>query len=132
MAFDDDVEIHWLSIVNSFVLVLLLTAFLAFILLRVLKNDFARYLDVDEEDVDGSLEESGWKLIRGDVFRPPSYPMLFSSCIGTGVQLLVIFCSIVLLAVVGMFYHGNRGTLYTVGIILYALTACMFLLYRFQ
>ena len=31
-------EIHWLSIINSFVLVLLLTAFLAIILMRVLKN----------------------------------------------------------------------------------------------
>jgi len=35
---DQAVEIHWLSIVNSFVLVLLLTAFLAIVLLRVLKK----------------------------------------------------------------------------------------------
>ena len=41
-------EIHWLSIINSFVLVLLLTAFLAIILMRILKNDFSRYMDVDE------------------------------------------------------------------------------------
>ena len=41
-------EIHWLSIFNSFVLVLLLTAFLTIILMRILKNDFSRYMDVDE------------------------------------------------------------------------------------
>lgn len=41
-------EIHWLSIINSFVLVLLLTAFLAVILMRVLKNDFSRYMEMDE------------------------------------------------------------------------------------
>jgi hypothetical protein len=35
-------EIHWLSIINSLVLVLLLTAFLTIILMRVLKNDFTR------------------------------------------------------------------------------------------
>ena len=46
-------EIHWLSIINSFVLVLLLTAFLMIIMLRVLKNDFARYMDLDDE----ALEE---------------------------------------------------------------------------
>lgn len=46
-------EIHWLSIINSFVLVLLLTAFLLIIMLRVLKNDFARYMDLDDE----ALEE---------------------------------------------------------------------------
>lgn len=36
-------EIHWLSIINILVLVLLLTAFLAVILMRVVKNDFTRY-----------------------------------------------------------------------------------------
>ena len=44
-------EIHWLSIINSFVLVLLLTAFLTIILMRVLKNDFTRYMDVEEDDL---------------------------------------------------------------------------------
>jgi hypothetical protein len=41
-------EIHWLSVINSFVLVLLLTAFLAIILMRILKKDFSRYMEVDE------------------------------------------------------------------------------------
>jgi hypothetical protein len=42
-------EIHWLSIINSFVLVLLLTAFLTIILLRILKNDFSRYMELEDE-----------------------------------------------------------------------------------
>ena len=46
-------EIHWLSIINSFVLVLLLTALLRIILMRVLKNDFSRYMELDDE----ALEE---------------------------------------------------------------------------
>lgn len=62
-------QIHWLSIINSFVLVLLLTAFLAVILMRVLKNDFSRYMEMDEDDI--VEEEGGWKLIHGDVFRFP-------------------------------------------------------------
>ena len=45
-------EIHWLSIINSFVLVLLLTAFLTIILMRVLKNDFSRYMDLDDENME--------------------------------------------------------------------------------
>jgi hypothetical protein len=45
-----ELEIHWLSIINSFVLVILLTGFLAIILLRILKSDFARYAKDDEED----------------------------------------------------------------------------------
>jgi len=64
----DSLEIHWLSIINSFVLVLLLTTFLAIILIRILKNDLSKYMDLDEE-VGGEEEETGWKLIHGDVFR---------------------------------------------------------------
>ena len=45
-------EIHWLSIINSFVLVLLLTAFLTIILLRVLKNDFSRYMELDDDTLE--------------------------------------------------------------------------------
>jgi hypothetical protein len=59
-------EIHWLSIINSFVLVLLLTAFLTIILLRVLKNDFSRYMELDddameEEEVSDFLFAAAWK-----------------------------------------------------------------------
>jgi len=38
----DRLEIHWLSIINILILVVLLTAFLAMILLRIVKNDFSR------------------------------------------------------------------------------------------
>lgn len=44
----DCVQIHWFSIINSCVTVLLLTGFLATILLRVLKNDFIKFMR-DEE-----------------------------------------------------------------------------------
>ena len=41
-------QIHWFSIINSCVTVLLLTGFLATILMRVLKNDFVKYTRDDE------------------------------------------------------------------------------------
>lgn len=36
-------EIHWLSIINSIVLAFLLVSFVAVILMRIVKKDFARY-----------------------------------------------------------------------------------------
>lgn len=36
---------------------------------------------------DETLEETGWKLVHGDVFRPPRFPMLLVSCVGSGIQL---------------------------------------------
>jgi hypothetical protein len=36
---------------------------------------------------DETLEETGWKLVHGDVFRPPRFPMLLVSLVGSGIQL---------------------------------------------
>ena len=44
--FPRTLEIHWLSIINSAVLVLLLTGFVVLILARMLNKDFARYSKV--------------------------------------------------------------------------------------
>ena len=41
--FPHELEIHWLSILNSFVLVVLLSGFVVVILLRILKSDLIRY-----------------------------------------------------------------------------------------
>ena len=46
-----------------------------------------------DEGNDETLEESGWKLVHGDVFRPPKYPKLFAAIIGSGIQ---IFCMAVI------------------------------------
>jgi len=32
-------------------------------------------------------EEFGWKLVHGDVFRPPRYGMLLSLFLGSGIQI---------------------------------------------
>ncbi|XP_066396442.1 transmembrane 9 superfamily member 2-like [Miscanthus floridulus] len=114
-------EVHWFSIINSCVTVLLLTGFLATILMRVLKNDFVKYAH-DEEAADDQ-EESGWKYIHGDVFRFPKNKSLFSAALGTGTQLFVLTTFIFLLALVGVFYPYNRGALFTALVVIYALTS---------
>ncbi len=47
-------QIHWFSIINSFVTVLLLTGFLATILMRVLKADFVKYSRDDGRVAEGA------------------------------------------------------------------------------
>ena len=99
-------EIHWLSIINSFVLVMLLTAFLTIILMRILKKDFSRYMDVDEEEL--TEEESGWKMIHGDVFRCPPFLNLFTAFIGTGAQIFSTVFLLLLAVLLGMFKATKR------------------------
>jgi len=114
-------EIHWFSIINSCITVLLLTGFLATILMRVLKNDFVKYTREEEEE----QEESGWKNIHGDVFRFPPSKTLFCAFVGSGTQLFFLTLAIFSLACIGVFYPYSRGAMYTAMIVLYALTACI-------
>lgn len=39
---------------------------------------------------DETLEETGWKLVHGDVFRPPHRPKLLAAFIGSGIQLFCV------------------------------------------
>ncbi|KAH8063034.1 hypothetical protein JL722_2189 [Aureococcus anophagefferens] len=72
-----DDKIHWFSITNSTMIVVFLTVMVAMILVRTLSQDIAQYNDTAL--LDEAKEESGWKLVHADVFRPPRVsPMLFS------------------------------------------------------
>ena len=51
-------------------------------------------------------DESGWKLVHGDVFRPPRNLVLHSAVVGTGAQLALLVLLVILFAIVGMLYIG--------------------------
>merc|ERR1719174_3114245 len=86
-------------------------------MLRTLNHDILAYNEVlDEED---AREETGWKLVHGDVFRPPAYFNILSVCVGTGAQLIA--CSFILLicACLGFLSPANRGGLLTAMLLLF-------------
>lgn len=74
-------EIHYFAIVNSLMVVIFLSGALAMILMRSLHKDISSYNEM--HTLDDAQEESGWKLVHGDVFRPPSFsPMFLSVLVG--------------------------------------------------
>ncbi|CAI2179767.1 6596_t:CDS:2, partial [Funneliformis geosporum] len=114
-----DPRIHWFSLVNSIVIVLFLTGMVAMILLRALHKDISRYNQIEaQEDVQ---EDFGWKLVHGDVFRPPANVMLLSVFLGSGAQLFFMTAVTLVFAVLGFLSPSNRGSLATVMIIFYML-----------
>ncbi|KAG5580904.1 hypothetical protein H5410_051531 [Solanum commersonii] len=118
-------QIHWFSIFNSFMMVIFLTGLVSMILMRTLRNDYAKYAreDDDLETLERDVsEESGWKLVHGDAFRPPHYLALISALVGTGAQLALLVLLVILLAIVGTLYVG-RGAIVTTFIVCYALTS---------
>lgn len=114
-------RIHWFSIFNSFMMVIFLVGLVWMILMRTLKKDYARYQkDEDLDDMERDLgDEYGWKQVHGDVFRTPSFALLFSSLIGTGYHVFTVAIITILLAIIGEFYT-ERGSLLSAAIFVYA------------
>lgn len=122
--FPKSLEIHWLSIINSIILVFLLLGFVVIILSRILRNDFLRYNNEDDQDTLDD-EENGWKIIHTDVFRFPAYKSLFCSVIGVGTQFLTLAFGILLMALIGLFNVHRHGSLSTAAFLIFALTSCV-------
>lgn len=110
-----DTGVHWFSLINSSIIVLFLTGIVSSILLRALRKDIARYNEIDlTEEVQ---EDSGWKLVHGDVFRAPPRRMLLSVLLGSGAQLLAMVAVTLVFALLGFLSPSNRGALSTMMII---------------
>ncbi|EEC11341.1 endosomal membrane protein EMP70, putative [Ixodes scapularis] len=118
------VQIHWLSVLNSTVLIVLLLGFIGIILARVLRNDFARYNAMDSK-AEMDVEEYGWKIIHSDVFRFPAYKNLLCAILGVGTQFLCIAAGVLLMALLSLFNVHNHGSMNTAICVLYALTSCI-------
>eukprot|EP00058_Branchiostoma_floridae_P011604 XP_002597092.1 hypothetical protein BRAFLDRAFT_105034 [Branchiostoma floridae] len=123
--FPKTLEIHWLSIINSMVLVFLLIGFVVIILMRVLKNDFARYNTEEEDSEDLDQDDNGWKIIHTDVFRFPPHKSIFCAILGVGSQFLTLATGIIVMALMGMFNVHKHGAMNSAAILLYALTSCV-------
>eukprot|EP00879_Flechtneria_rotunda_P027948 GHRR01030008.1.p2 GENE.GHRR01030008.1~~GHRR01030008.1.p2 ORF type:complete len:100 (-),score=20.82 GHRR01030008.1:26-325(-) len=67
--------------------------------------------DGDLESLERDLnEETGWKLVHGDVFRPPQRRMLLAACVGTGIQLCLLGLFVILLTIMGTFYEVSGAS----------------------
>ncbi|EGN99728.1 hypothetical protein SERLA73DRAFT_106457 [Serpula lacrymans var. lacrymans S7.3] len=107
-----DPRIHWFSLVNSLVIVIFLCVMVSMILLRTVSRDISRYNAIDlSEDVQ---EDWGWKLVHGEVFRTPRYPMILSVMVGNGAQLCAMIAVTLVFALLGFLSPSNRGSLATV------------------
>lgn len=114
-----EARIHWFSILNSLLIVFLLSAMIGFILIRALRRDLARYND--PEAIQEEREETGWKLIHGDVFRKPEGAGLLAVYVGTGMQLFGMCLTTFGFAALGFISPANRGSLIVALIFLFVL-----------
>merc|ERR1719401_299330 len=117
-----DDEVHYFAIVNSLMIVIFLSGAIATVLLRTLRKDIIAYneLTVSLEEAE---ETTGWKLVHGDVFRPPKdYCILLSVSVGTGAQLGVATTLTICLNLLGIINPMKKGQTLTTIIVLYVMS----------
>ncbi|KAF3326874.1 transmembrane 9 superfamily member 7-like protein [Carex littledalei] len=113
----NDDQIHWFSIINSLMIVLFLSGMIAMIMMRTLYKDIANYNQLDSQEE--AQEETGWKLVHGDVFRPPVHSGLLCVYVGTGVQFFGMTLVTMIFALLGFLSPSNRGGLMTAMVLLW-------------
>ncbi|KAL2480171.1 Transmembrane 9 superfamily member 7 [Abeliophyllum distichum] len=112
----NDDQIHWFSIINSLIIVLFLSGMVAMIMMKTLYREIANYNQLDQDEVH---EESGWKLVHADVFRPPNDYSLLCVYVGTGVQVFGMTFVTMIFALLGFLSPSNRGGLMTIMVFLW-------------
>jgi transmembrane 9 superfamily member 2/4 len=70
--------------------------------------------DVSDEEVGEDL--SGWKLLHGDVFRPPMFGGFLAPLVGSGIQLIFMVAGLLVLSTFGVLNPSWRGGFISVGI----------------
>ncbi|KAK4757772.1 hypothetical protein SAY87_019073 [Trapa incisa] len=108
-----DNQVHWFSILNSLMNVLLFSGMVAIKMSRALYGDISKYNELETQ------EGTGWKLVHGDVFRPPSHSDLLCIYVGTGVQFLGMILVTMIFAFLGFLSPSNRGVLMTAMLLLW-------------
>lgn len=123
-------RIQWFSVINSLMLAIFITSLFAIVLLRTLRRDCLRYgfvgtrRDSFVNDLADDFEsDSGWKMLKGDVFRPPRDGGLLSVFCGSGIQLSFVVAVSVLFSLLGIISPSRRGQLLTALIFLWALSS---------
>lgn len=77
---------------------------------------------VAKQTLEEAADETGWKLVHGDVFRPPTGtfgPIMLAVFVGSGVQIVMMALCVMLFAILGFLSPANRGGLMTALLLLY-------------
>ncbi|CAR25199.1 Tmn2p [Lachancea thermotolerans CBS 6340] len=114
-----DPKIQWFSLINFSLVVVFLSTVMIHRLYVTLTDDLSRYNQINLDD--DFQEETGWKLIHGDVFRTPERSLILSVLVGSGAQLFLMAACTIGFALLGLLSPSSRGSLTTVMFILYAL-----------
>lgn len=115
-------RVHWFSILNSLMVVVVMSCIVAMIMMRTVRRDLQKYEQLLVDGAPGNdVEESGWKMVSGDVFRAPENSLSLAMHLGSGVQIFASGGITLIFATFGFLSPAARGSLLTAALALYLL-----------
>ena len=121
-----NLSIHWMSILNSLILALMIFSLVLLILVRIVRADLSKFLPEDGVELGEEHDASAnWKLLHGDIFRPPAHRMWLCAAVGAGTQLLFVFATLLFIGAVADGVFSHSGGLVSAGVVLYMLSAAI-------
>jgi len=114
-------RVHWFSILNSLMVVVVMSFIVAMIMVRTIRRDLQRYEQLLVDGTANDAEESGWKMVSGDVFRAPANALALAVHVGSGVQISASATITLLFAALGFLSPASRGSLLTAALVMFLL-----------
>ncbi|KAI9593514.1 hypothetical protein BDF19DRAFT_447994 [Syncephalis fuscata] len=119
LNYDNDKSIPVFSLINAFAILAIMVLIIAVIAIRVFEIHIPYIFPEDTSEQD---EYNGWKLLHGNVFRPPISSTLLSILVGSGLQLFGSILGVLILGILGIVNPSYPGGLVTWFIIIYVLS----------
>ena len=122
---DTNNNAHILNILNSILIVSCLVATVFAAIVRALRKDIAQYnMSFEltrEEEKELRKDESGWKMVAGDVFRAPKHADILAILAAAGAQVMLMVFTTLACGVSGFLSPARRGAFMTTALMSFVL-----------
>ncbi|XP_008838935.1 transmembrane 9 superfamily member 2-like [Nannospalax galili] len=114
-----DNSIQWVSIIDSFFLVLALCGLVVIIILKSICQRSTKYNHA--RTLVTKSQHFRWRMVQRNIFRPPENGMLLSVFLGQGAQVFIMTFLSLFLAVIAFLTPADLSALMTCAVVLWAL-----------
>ncbi|RCK62781.1 Transmembrane 9 superfamily member 3 [Candida viswanathii] len=119
------VHVHWISFVNSFILIFLASLVVMIVLIKVLKKDIQNNTNTTAlpttNDVDSNIS-SGWKNLINDVNHIPRGELFLSTLVAAGIQMFIAIIGVIVILMLNSigtkntFFNAHQGACFSISI----------------
>ena len=139
------VHIHWISFINSIILIFLASLIVMIVLIKVLKKDIANNgnndnisgntvlplikndisIDIDGDSSSSSVTNnigSGWKNLINQVNQIPQYPIFLITLVSAGIQIVIAIMGVISILMINSigtknnFFNSHQGAFFSISI----------------